>query len=207
MSRRTSAPLAVFAAVVLGAIVASVALADSPGLADRWKNATGVAGSLRKVLVVGIVRDPKARRTFEDRAVTLLRARGAEAITSYSIVPDLAAGRDTAEILGALFRERVEGLITVRLRPIDDTPEEQRAAAWRTEMERTERPRDYVEAALRAMDTEASDFGAEVVYWSVDDGRRIWAGRFPGASIKRLRKDASAMVQTAIDEMRFEGLF
>jgi hypothetical protein len=207
MSRSAVLLVAGLATVAFCASIIPAVSGDAPGLVDRWKSATGVPPGLRKVLVVGIVRDPKTRRTFEDRFVTLLRARGVEAITSYSIVPDLAAGRDTAEVLGALFAQRVEGLITVRLRPLDDAPEEQRAAAWHTAMDGTERPRAYVESALGAMATEADDYGAEAVYWSVDNGRRIWAGRFPGASAKRLRKDASAMVQTVIDEMRFVGLY
>ena len=207
MSRRAFLLAAALAAVALAAAIVPAVSGDAPGLVDRWKSATGVPPGLRKVLVVGIVRDPKTRRTFEDRCVTLLRARGVEAITSYSIVPDLPTDKDTAEILGALFAQRVEGLITVRLVPLDDTPEEKRSAAWHTAMEGAERPRAYVEAGLRDLNTEADDFGVEVVYWSVDDARRIWAGRFAGASLKRLRKNASAMVQTVIDEMRFVGLY
>src|SRR5262245_47524139 len=162
MSRRAFLLAAALAAAAFCASIAPAVSGDAPALVDRWKSATGVPPGLRKVLVVGIVRDPRTRRTFEDRCVTLLRARGVEAVTSYSIVPDLAAGRDTAEILGELFAQRVEGLITVRLTPLDDTPEEQRSAAWHSAMGGTERPRAYVESALRALDTEAEDFGVEV---------------------------------------------
>jgi hypothetical protein len=181
--------------------------ADLPAIADRWRSDTPIPPDVRKVLIVGITADNAARRRFEDRVVTLLRARTVEAITSYSIVPDLRAERDTAAVIGALFERRVEGVITVRLRPLDETPEEQRAAAWRDAMAKPERAREYVDAALRDLDTEAKEIGAEVAYWSMEDGHRVWAGRFHGAKIKTLRKEASAMAQTAIDEMRFAGLF
>jgi hypothetical protein len=208
MSRRALLLCPVLVALTLIGTGAPAAGADSPALADRWKSDQGVPPSMRKVLVVGITPDVQARRRFEDRVVTLLRARGVEAITGYSIVPDLGAERDTAAVLGALFGQRVEGVITVRLRPLDDkTKEEERAAAWRASMEEPEKARDYVDAALRDFVVEAKELGAEAAYWSMDDGRRIWAGRFPGASIKRLRKQAAQMCQAVIDDMRFVGLF
>jgi hypothetical protein len=198
---------ALLIALALCAAGVPAAGADHPALADRWRDEKPVPPDVRKVLIVGITADNAARRRFEDRFVTLLRARSVEAITSYSIVPDLGAERDPAAVLGALFERRVEGVITVRLAPLDKTPEEERAAAWRAAMAKQDQAREYVDAALRGFDVEADEFGAEVAYWSMDDGRRVWAGRFPGESMKRLRKEASAMVQTVIDEMRFAGLF
>ncbi len=199
-----SAALAVLALCTAGA---PTALAQAPGLADRWKDAQAIRPALRKVLVVGITPDAHARRAFEDRFVSLLRGRDVEAITSYSIVPDLGAAQDPATVRDALLAQRVEGLITVRLTPLGDPKEEAWAAGWREAMTGPERAREYVETGLRAFDAKSSKFGVEVAFWSMDDGRRIWAGRFKGQSIKFLRGHASEMAQSVIDEMVFQGLF
>jgi hypothetical protein len=207
MSRLTVVPRTFLVAGVLCSMLAGGAAANVPGLADRWEDTQAAHPGLGKVLVVGLVHDPKARRGFEDRFVTLLRARGTEAITGYSIVPDLQAERNPAVVLKALFDRQVEAVITVRLKPVDKTTEETWAAGWREEMARPERARDYVDAALRGFDPEAKELGAEVVLWSLEESRRVWAGRFPRQKLKFLRKHAGEMSQAAIDEMRFVGLF
>jgi len=207
MRRRALLRSAALAVLALCTARVPAAHAEAPGLADRWKDAQAIRPALRKVLVVGITPDAHARRAFEDRFVTLLRARGVEAITSYSIVPDLGAERDAAAVRDAFLAQRVEGLITVRLTPLEHPPEEAWAAGWREAVARPERARDYVETGLRGFDAKSSKFGVEAAFWSMDDGRRIWAGRFKGQSIKYLRGHASEMVQSVIDEMVFQGLF
>jgi len=207
MRRRAFLRSAVLAALALCTAGVPAAQAQAPGLADRWKDAQAIRPALRKVLVVGITPDAHARRAFEDHFVSLLRGRGVEAITSYSIVPDLGAERDPAKVRDALLAQRVEGLITVRLTPLEDPPEEAWAAGWRETMTAPERARDYVETGLRAFDAKTKKFGVEVAFWSMDDGRRIWAGRFKGQKLKYLRAHASEMVRSVIDEMVFQGLF
>ena len=81
MSRRAPPYRALLVALALGALAAPAIAAEAPVLADRWKAAQGVPPSIRKVLIVGITPDVKARRRFEDRFVTVLRARSVEAIT------------------------------------------------------------------------------------------------------------------------------
>ena len=101
------------------AVVAPPVFADEPGLADRWMDPAAARIGLHKVLIVGITKDPKARRRFEDRLVTVLRTHNTEGVTSYSIVPDLQAPGDPEPIMKTLFAERVDGVISVRLKPVD----------------------------------------------------------------------------------------
>jgi hypothetical protein len=192
------------------AVFASAVVADDPGLVDRWMDPGAARIGLHKVLIVGIARDPAARRHFEDRFVSVLRSHNTEGVTSYSIVPDLQAPRDPAEVSKTLFAQRVDGVITVRLKPVDAKSEEAWAAGWRAAQEEPQRARAYVEASLKETNPEADDFGAEVTLWSlgsVDTGRRIWAGRFPRQSIKYLRKHVNEMVQLVINEMQYKDLF
>jgi hypothetical protein len=196
--------------LVACAALAPPVLADEPGLADRWMDPGAARIGLHKVLIVGISKDPKSRRRFEDRFVGTLRAQNTEGVTSYSIVPDLQVGRDPAEVLKALFAQRVDGVITVRLKPVDEKSEAAWAAGWRAAQEQPQRAREYVEESLRETNPEADDFSAEVTLWSMgsaNTGRRIWAGRFPRYSIKYLRKHVNEMVQLVINEMQYKDLF
>jgi hypothetical protein len=197
-------------AVVALAVVAPPVFADEGGLADRWMDPAAARIGLHKVLIVGITKDPKARRKFEDRFVTDLRTHHTEGVTSYSIVPDLQAPGDPEEILKTLFALRVDGVITVRLKPVDGKSEEAWAAGWRAAQQEPQRARAYVETSLRETNPEADDFAAEVTLWamgSVEPGRRIWAGRFPRQSINYLRKHVNEMVQLVVDEMQYKDLF
>ena len=202
--------LVVACAFVAPTLVAPPALADESGLADRWMDVAAARIGLHKVLIVGIAKDPKARRRFEDRFVTVLRTHNTEGVTSYSIVPDLQAPGDPEEIMKTLFAQRVDGVITVRIKPVDAKSEEAWAAGWRAAQEEPQRARAYVEASLREINPEADDFAAEVTLWSLgsaDTGRRIWAGRFSRQSIKYLRKHVNEMVQLVVDEMQYKDLF
>lgn len=202
--------LLVVCAALAPAVVAPPVLADEPELADRWMDPAAARIGLHKVLIVGITKDPKARRHFEDRFVTVLRTHNTEGVTSYSIVSDLQAPGDPEEIMKTLFAQRVDGVITVRLKPVDAKSEEAWAAGWRAAQQEPLRARAYIEAALRETNPEADDFAAEVTLWamgSVEPGRRIWAGRFPRQSIKYLRKHVNEMVQLVVDEMQYKDLF
>jgi hypothetical protein len=201
---------ALFAILAIMTALAPAVMGEEPGLADIWMDPGAARIGLHKILIVGIAKDPKARRRFEDRFVSALRGLHSEGVTSYSIVPDLQAPGDPAEVLKTLFAERVDGVITVRIKPMDKKAEEAWAAGWRAAQEQPQRARDYVDAALRDINPEADDFSAEVTLWSmgsVGSGRRIWAGRFPRQSIDFLRKHAPDMVQLVINEMQYKDLF
>jgi hypothetical protein len=192
------------------AALAPAAVGDEQGLADRWMDPAAARIGLHKILIVGIAKDPKARRKFEDRFVTVLRTHNTEGVTSYSIVPDLQAPGDPQVVMKTLFAQRVDGVITVRLKPVDAKSEEAWATGWRAAQQEPLRARAYVEASLREINPEADDFAAEVTLWamgSVDTGRRIWAGRFPRQSINFLRKHVNEMVQLVVDEMQYKDLF
>ncbi|HYV84894.1 MAG TPA: hypothetical protein VFB49_03200 [Patescibacteria group bacterium] len=202
--------LLVACAALAPAAVAPPVRADESGLADRWMDATAARIGLHKVLIVGIAKDPRARRRFEDRLVTVLRTHNTEGVTSYSIVPDLQAPGDPEANMKTLFALRVDGVITVRLKPVDAKSEEAWAAGWRAAQQEPQRARAYVETSLREINPEADDFAAEVTLWamgSVEPGRRIWAGRFPRQSINYLRKHVNEMVQLVVDEMQYKDLF
>jgi hypothetical protein len=71
--------------VVLSTLLLSACVTTQ--LNSAWKD-PGYSGSLRKVMVVAVAKNPINRRVFEDEFVRQLRARGADAVASYTVVPD-----------------------------------------------------------------------------------------------------------------------
>jgi hypothetical protein len=72
----------VLAALLLAACAASTSFVTQWG-DDAWKG-----GRLQKVLVVGVVKDPSARRQFEDDFVRQAAAMGVQAVASYRFIPE-----------------------------------------------------------------------------------------------------------------------
>ena len=58
-------------------------------LVDVWVDPAYTRGPLRKVLVASFWQDDRGRRILEDRIVAELRKAGAEAVPSYSLMPDV----------------------------------------------------------------------------------------------------------------------
>ena len=56
-----------------------------------------------KILVIGVARNPINRRLFEDEFVSQLKARGTEAIASYTVLPDMQ--QDDHEAIAAKVKE------------------------------------------------------------------------------------------------------
>jgi hypothetical protein len=52
-----------------------------------WKDPNYQGGKREKVLVVGVSKNPTQRRLFEDALVAQLKARGTDAVASYTIIP------------------------------------------------------------------------------------------------------------------------
>ena len=67
------------AALLLGACA-------STSLVNQWKSPEFTGPPLRKVLVVGVTKQPSVRRVFEDEFSAALRAAGVQAVQSYTVI-------------------------------------------------------------------------------------------------------------------------
>lgn len=74
-----------FVVLVLGAIL--VTACASTQLNSVWKDPSYQARPAR-IMVIGMAKKPLNRRLFEDEFVLQLKARGTEAISSYTVLPD-----------------------------------------------------------------------------------------------------------------------
>ncbi len=97
MSRYLRNPFVVLA---LGAILATACA--STQLNSVWKDPSYQARPAT-IMVIGMSKNPLNRRLFEDEFVLQLKARGTEAISSYTVLPDKQ--RDDQEAIAAKVKE------------------------------------------------------------------------------------------------------
>jgi hypothetical protein len=100
--------------------IAAVLLAGcaSTTLRDSWSDPAFRGPPFRKVLVLGVIGDVAARRTFEDVMAQRITAAGAEGIPAYRFLPD--GGRiPEAELDRAVRASGADALLMSRVRNID----------------------------------------------------------------------------------------
>lgn len=74
-----------FVSLILGAML--VAACATTQISTVWKDPSYQARPAR-IMVIGVAKNPLNRRLFEDEFVVQLKARGADAIASYAVLPD-----------------------------------------------------------------------------------------------------------------------
>ena len=102
--------------LVLGLIVllSVVSCATKTRVSSQWLSPDYTGGPMHKFLVVAVSDTPLGRRTYEDRFTGALRASGAEAVSSYKLLP--TDDRLTkAELEGVVRRDGFDGVIVSRL--------------------------------------------------------------------------------------------
>ena len=95
LMKTTLAPRILLVSAALDAVgflaVSPAVSKDEIYIADRWSAPNPDYDSYSNLLIIGISEDVQARKQFEYKFVSHLKGRGIEAVTSSSIVPDLAA--------------------------------------------------------------------------------------------------------------------
>ena len=75
-------PLRILALTI--AVALSVAgCAASTKIVNQWTSPDYTSPRFKKIMVIGVTKQPSIRRTFEDEFVTKLKAAGVEALPSY----------------------------------------------------------------------------------------------------------------------------
>jgi hypothetical protein len=80
-------PLRIFALAIAIAL-GLTACAASTKIVNQWGNPDYGSPRFRKIMVIGVSRQPSIRRTFEDEFVTQLKAAGVEAVPSYLYIAE-----------------------------------------------------------------------------------------------------------------------
>ena len=175
-------------------------------IADRWKSPDYQQTTFGKFMVVGITDDAETRRRFEDKFVSHLRGRKLEAVTSYSIVPDLTSIADRTEIVAAIEEQSIQAVISVRLVSMASTTPEAWAGSWRETTTGSQRLRELIDESLPLPAKPVGPFGVEIALWDTKTGARVWAGRTESYKLKQLQRGAGEIVQRIMDRLRVDSL-
>ncbi|HSE85513.1 MAG TPA: hypothetical protein VLJ79_04775, partial [Candidatus Binatia bacterium] len=101
-------------ALALAVALSLTACAASTKIVNQWANPDYASPRFRKIMVIGVSRQPSIRRTFEDEFVTRLKAAGVDAVPSYLYIRE--DGRvDEARLQEAIKQATADGVIITRL--------------------------------------------------------------------------------------------
>ena len=96
-----------------------ISACSSTKLVSRWHD-TGYSGpKFKNVLVIGIMKNDIRRRYFEDELVKILRNNGGQAVTSYTLIPDLASIDDKTKMTTIVEQIGVDSVVITSLQSID----------------------------------------------------------------------------------------
>jgi hypothetical protein len=111
MSRSRFAPAEALALILVAVLLGACA---STSLVNEWKSPDATGAPLRKVMVVGITKQPSVRRVFEDEFVARLQAAGVAAIPSYSVIGE-DGQVDKPQLESAVTKVGADGVLITRL--------------------------------------------------------------------------------------------
>jgi hypothetical protein len=82
-------------------------------MTDTWRD-DNYRGTIRKVVVIGIFKEPDTRKIFEDEFADRLRARGVDATASHKIVSD-AEMPDKDVVIGKIRKSGADTVLVTRV--------------------------------------------------------------------------------------------
>lgn len=91
----------------------------STKVVNEWKDPNLTTKKFKKIMVIGVAKQPPQRRSYEDEFVRQLQAKGVKAIASHTLIPrDKMRDRDT--ITQNIEGLGVDGVIITRLKEVND---------------------------------------------------------------------------------------
>ena len=110
-----------------GAAVAAMAMltaCTSTKLVTRWNDTEYKGPMLEKVLVVGVMKDDIKRRYYEDEFVKKITSGGRQAVTSYTLMPDLKAVNDKEELVEIVKKAGADSVLVTTLKAVKEQERE-----------------------------------------------------------------------------------
>jgi hypothetical protein len=90
------------------------ACAASTKIVNQWVNPDLASPRFRKIMVIGVSKQPSIRRTFEDEFVTQLKAAGVEAVPSYLYISEDGQVEES-RLQAAVKQANADAVIITRL--------------------------------------------------------------------------------------------
>jgi len=166
-------------------------------MTDTWRD-DAYRGTIRKVVVIGIFKEPDTRKIFEDEFADRLRARGVDATASHKMIPGAELpGKDV--VIGKIRKLGADTVFVTRVLDM--------------EMEK-----NYVPGQAYAVPTYYSNYGSYYSYsyrpgytettgsayletnlYNVGDEKLIWSGRSKTKLTETRYELIQAFVKTMLD--------
>lgn len=108
---RSSQRLVYFLAAVL--LMSALLACSTTRISSSWKDPS-YQGPPHKVMVIGMAKEPTNRRVFEDTFVTQIKARGTDAVASYTLLTGKLTENHDA-IVAALKQQGADSVLITRL--------------------------------------------------------------------------------------------
>lgn len=103
---------------VLCFIVLGLVACASTTLTNSWRSPDYKGPPLKKLMVVGVSKQPDLRRNFEDEFVSQLKLVGVEAVPSYKFIPE-GGPAEEARLKQAVKEAGSDGVLITRLVRVD----------------------------------------------------------------------------------------
>ena len=100
-------------------LLLGISACSSTTLVSRWNDANYTGPQFNNVLIIGIIKDDIKRRYYEDEMVKIIRAKGGQAIASYTLMPELASIDEKAKIKAVVTKTAVDAVVITSLQAID----------------------------------------------------------------------------------------
>ena len=97
----------VLAALLLGGCAATQ-------IVNQWSNPSYPTASFKRIIVIGVSKQPSIRRTFEDEVVARLKAAGTDAVAGYEFIPEDGQVEES-RLARAVKQAGADAVITTRL--------------------------------------------------------------------------------------------
>ena len=83
-------------------------------LVDQWRDPAWKGSAYKKVLVFGISEQQNVRKAFEEEFAKNIKERGADAIPSYNLLPEVGKA-DRARVIAAVEQAKADAVMITRL--------------------------------------------------------------------------------------------
>jgi hypothetical protein len=186
-------------AVIVGTLTSGCA---NSRLVNAWANPKYEGHPYRKIILLGVSGRPDIRRTYEDRFVEQLKARGVDAVPGYEFIPnDRKASQE--EVKRAVEQSGAEALLITRLAKVEK----------RTEIEPAYGPMYYPYGyygfyswAWAGYYEPARIYQYDVVTLEIrlvdaKTGELVWAGATRTEDPQNVQKEFSQLAKIVVDEL------
>ncbi len=178
----------------------------STSLVSSQRNPAYTGGPLKRLMVIGMTADPRARKAFEDEFVARLKAAGVSAQPSYPLIPETGS-IDKAHLHDVVESAGADGVLAARLVKVDTdltAPQalnfEDRSAGFYAY---------YASGSTESFDPslsgESNNITIHFDLYSVAGSQLVWAGdaaTFPSTDVKQVTAGLAYTVIPALKKRK-----